>query len=175
MGEPKGFIVVPIGFGPSDDLRSLELDTDDNLKVAFAAAAQGLVGPHGWINGAWQKNPVSFGASAALGRSWSTIALPAGNSFVADSAVPAGEIWVITHQTAWVVSATITRMRFFLNISGVNFETWVQITPGSDVRYDRQGWWVLFPGDFMQLRVESATLNDDASAVAAGFRVDIDQ
>jgi hypothetical protein len=66
-------------------------------------------------------------------------------------------------------------VRFFLNIGGNNFETWVQVTPGSDVRYDRQGWWVLFPGDFMQLRVENATLNDDASAVATGFRVDVDQ
>ena len=35
MAAPKGFLVVPVGFNPDGDLRSLELDADDNLKVVI--------------------------------------------------------------------------------------------------------------------------------------------
>jgi hypothetical protein len=96
MGEPKGFLVVPIGFNPSDDLRSLELDASDNLKVAFAAAAQGLVGPHGWIGGAWQKNPLPLGHSGPINERLSTVVAGAPITTVLSGAVvPSGEIWWI--------------------------------------------------------------------------------
>ena len=33
MGEPKGFLVVPVGYNPSDIIRALELDASDRLIV----------------------------------------------------------------------------------------------------------------------------------------------
>ncbi len=70
MAAPKGFLVVPIGENPDGDLRMLELDANDYLKVVFAAAAQGLVGTHGWLDSAWQKNPLAFGFSGVQRSTW---------------------------------------------------------------------------------------------------------
>jgi hypothetical protein len=175
VGEPKGFLVVPIGFNPSDDLRSLELDADDNLKVAFAAAAQGLVGPHGWISGAWQKNPLLFGYSGQVARAITNLNLPAGQSTQSDSAVPAGEIWVLTHLTVNIVSAVMTNVQVRGTLGGVSTVLFEQLAPVTTKWYDRQGSWIFASGDVLQVIVFGAALNDDVVCRANGYRVDIDQ
>jgi len=37
MGEPKGYLVVPLGYNPDGRLRTFELDADDNLLVSLAS------------------------------------------------------------------------------------------------------------------------------------------
>jgi hypothetical protein len=175
MGEPKGFLVVPIGFNPSDDLRSLELDASDNLKVAFAAAAQGLVGPHGWVSGAWQKSALPFGPSGTVTRSFSNTSLPAGTSIKDDSIVPAGELWVITVVIAVMFSATITSMYPMVKVGGIYARIFSENAPITTYRYDRQCQVVLMPGDNLAIGVVGATLNDDVYMDALGYRMDIDQ
>ena len=175
MGDPKGLLVVPIGFGPTDLLRSLELDADDNLKVAFAAAAQGLVGEHGWISGAWQKNPLAFGYSERLsGRIFDT-ALVAGTTILQVSVVPAGEIWVLTSVAMLYIGTSPTYIQMFINDTVALELIARQPAPVSDQLYDRQGWWVLKAGDNVGYAVVGATLNDDLYGYYFGFRVDIDQ
>lgn len=39
MGEPKGKLVTPVADNPDDELRSLEVDASDNLKVAVESQA----------------------------------------------------------------------------------------------------------------------------------------
>ena len=177
MGEPKGLLVVPIGFGPTDLLRSLELDASDNLKVAFAAAAQGLVGTHGWIGGAWQKNPLLFGYTSDLFQEVSNTNLPAGTSFINAATVPAGEIWVFTniaHRYDGTPPAQILTSKHIdaIPADAVVFQT---LLPVSTQYYDRQGWWVLSEGWYLRSAIVGGTLGDDAYLRAWGFKVDIDQ
>ena len=175
MGEPKGFLVVPVGWNPSDKLRSLEVDDADNLKVAFAAAAQGLVGLHGWIGGAWKKAPIPFGISGSVYRFWMNTALAAGNVVVDDTAVPAGEVWVITRIGKRYDGTSPTNFNSAVISGAISATVSEQFAPVSAQWYFDTLNLVLFPGDILRVGIVGATLNDDLYASAAGYRIDIDQ
>jgi hypothetical protein len=175
MGEPKGFIVVPIGFGPSDDLRSIELDADDNLKVAFPAAAQGLVGPHGWIGGAWQKNPLPFGYSGFKGQYKENLSLPAGTSNLFSDVVPAGEIWVFSALSFQYTGTVPTAVNIQISDGTTFYIVYSVLAPVSTALYATQGVYIVPVGGQIAWQVQGATLNNDLKCWAVGYRVDIDQ
>ncbi len=134
-----------------------------------------LANNYGYVNGAWQKDPLTIGYSDTVLRSWSNLNLAAGANTVSDSAVPAGEIWIITNIATWYIG-TITGVVLTarINSGGSQYVIFRQSPIVSDTIYDRQGYWVLKPGDNLEIRVTNATLNDDAFGTAIGFRVDID-
>jgi len=175
MAEPRGYLVVPVGFNPSGDIRALELDADDAVLMAIESAAKGLVGPHGWIDGAWQKSPLPFGYSGQAKVSWGSTDLPAGASNLDSSPVPAGEVWVITQLSMVYYGTAPSRILMRVVISGDPYTIWQESSPASAVYYDHQGWWVLAEGDKCRLYVEGATAGDDVYGYALGFRVDVDQ
>lgn len=41
MADPKGFLIVPVGFNPDDDVRAFTVSADDYLKCVLAAGAAG--------------------------------------------------------------------------------------------------------------------------------------
>ena len=66
MADPKGFLVVPVGFRADGTIHALELDTSDRLKVLVDAItgsvivtqttpANLLTGIHGWDGDSWEK------------------------------------------------------------------------------------------------------------------------
>ena len=197
MAEPKGFLVVPLGFNPSGILRALELDESDRLKV-LVDSITGIVsvsldgqtgtlkvaqqspsslatGNHGWISGAWQKSPIPFGASGFVEESLVSTTLPAGTSFLSGTACPAGEMWVISNiairYTGTVAGVTINARI----VNSVNIDVFGVTPPVSGQYYDRQGHWVIFPGGYVRQLIIGATLNDDASLQYTGYKLDIDQ
>lgn len=106
MGEPVGNIVVICGLQSDGTIRAIELTDADAIKAAFASAAQGLVGNHGYIAGDWQKSPFPLGYS---GRK--TIAAAAqsdGSSptIATTAVVPAGELWLLQSVIMWHTDAT---------------------------------------------------------------------
>jgi len=175
MGEPKGFLVVPIGYNPSDALRALELDADDNLKVVFAAAAQGLVGEHGWIGGAWQKNPLQMGYSGQIAERVVEANGTGGSVALNGSAVPAGEIWVVTNIAARDVNTNPAAMLFQFVVGGGGMGVAAQAAPGANVSKGFQGTWILKAGDNVRVTMTGTALNDDLYLWFTGWRVDIDQ
>lgn len=197
MAEPKGPIVLICGVNPDGTLRTVELDADDFLRVTLAAqaanidvniAAQGVqltvkqptagdlkVGDHGWIGAAWQKQPLNIGVSAPLFRRFSTGTLPAGNSFLSDTAVPAGEIWQITTFAFQYYGTNPTHVDYIVYGDGADIYLHTQQTVVSDKFYALPGQVTLGAGDYLKLRVVGATLNDDLTATACGRRIDIDQ
>jgi len=146
--------------------------------VPVLADANGVlaVSNYGWIGGANQRNPLSFGFSAAVHRSISNADLAAGNNTIDDTPVPAGEIWIITNI---VISYTGTVAGVVINAccisGGGSYNLYEQRPPVSGQWYDRQGWWVLAPGDYLRWGCSGATAGDDGVLRSVGIRVDIDQ
>ncbi len=175
MAAPKGFLVVPIGENPDGDLRMLELDADDNLKVALAGAAQGLVGTHGWIAGAWQKDPLRFGYSGTVVLSASDTNLGAGANDVDLTTVPAGELQVITNIVWEYTGTTPTEVEVSLYDGSTAYPLFTVSNPITTEWYDKQGFWVVPPTGFIRCSIVGATAGDDLQLRATGFRVDLDQ
>ena len=197
MPEPKGFLVVPVGFRADGTLRALELTDSDELKVALATATGSdlltelqakletadleLVskilsnGPHGWISGVWQRNPLSFGFSGQVERLWTDTNLSAGANTVDDSAVPAGEIWIITQLSIMYDGTAPDDIQFAIRTVAQQIELFEVKDPVPSIFYDRQGWWILVQGDKLRLSCSGATAGNDLLGRAMGFRVDIDQ
>lgn len=144
----------------------------DDLERLEHAMAQN----HGWIGGAWQKDPLRLGYSGQILRVWSNTALSAGNVDVDDSAVPTGELWVITNFSAsYTGTVTNVSLRFTIKSGASRYTIYHQGGLSSALYVDRQGLWILKAGDILSVRVLNATLNDDLNAEAIGYRVDIDQ
>lgn len=53
------------------------------------------IGAHGWIGGAWQRNPLLLGYSARHTELWNETSVGAGYTEAASTAVPAGEIHTV--------------------------------------------------------------------------------
>lgn len=175
---------MPMVFGVTSTglMVPILVDTVGKLQVSVFSALPagtnriGAVGTEGWISSAWQKNPLRFGFSGLVSRLISSTTLAAGTNNLDDSAVPAGEFWVITNIAVDYVGTVANvgvRARI---VDGVNSPYLFEYNPTvSDHLGDRQGFWIVPSGANLRLTVIGATLNDDAYLWANGFRVDTDQ
>lgn len=147
-----------------------------NATATLAANQNVQARDYGWYSGAWQKNPLLMGYSAAVGEAVTNTSLAAGANTLSSTAVPAGEVHVITNIAA-AYSGTVTNviLTVRINDSGTIYELYGQKPPVTGVYYDRQGFWVLKPGAKIDLLINGATLNDDGFLYIAGFSFDIDQ
>jgi hypothetical protein len=144
----------------------------DSLERLEHAMAQN----HGYIGGAWQKDPISFGYSAQITGNFSNTNLSAGSNTLSGDTVPAGEIWVITNisvQYSGTVTSVILQAVLLMN--SISMPVGVAAPPVSGVNNPFQGWWVLAAGDIPRAVCSNATSGDDMYLVYSGFRVDIDQ
>lgn len=158
----------------SVDTDELVVNVDESVLPTGAAtsANQGAQGSKGWIDGAWQRSPIPFGASNSLGGYFSETSLPAGSSWVNDSAVSAGQIQIVTTHTFQAISASITRVRIEAYINGASYAVWAINNPVSGDYYQKTLSLTLFPGDYLRLRIEGATLNDDVYSWYGGYIMD---
>ena len=175
MGEPKGFLVVPIGYNPSGALRALELDTDDNLKIAFAAAAQGPVGDHGWIDGAWQKQPIFHGYSARINDRWQGVSDGVNSTQPKSTIVPAGEFHVINFVSTFHNDPTARSINVYAYDGTNNFEIATYSGIGGNVVQVLAVEFVLGPGDRIMIWCPGLASTQIIYGRLWGRRVDIDQ
>ncbi len=152
--------------------------TSAGVMVPIRVDANGLIDiqSKGWIASAWQKNPLLFGYSGQILIADTNTSLAAGNNTIDSSAVPAGEIWVITN-CAIAYSGTVAGVTMSAQLldAATGYTLYGVLAVTSGLFVDRQGWWVLIPGNKLRLSITGATLNDDGFLRATGFRVDIDQ
>lgn len=159
-----------IDHGVTDEnyVRPLRVDNDGRPEVAPQSV--------GWINGAWQKNPLRFGYSDTVEHRITATMVAGTNNL--NATVPAGEIWVINNTgcrydgSAAAAAATIAIIR-----GGNEYRLW-QMAVGSlksSEFYGRTGEWIAKPGDTLRLIINLATAGDSAQFHAVGYRVDIDQ
>lgn len=175
MGAPQGFLVVPIGVDPDGDLRMLELDADDALKVAFGEAAKGLVGLHGWYSSAWQKAPIPFGVSDSLAEFYSDTNLASGSVNITGDTVPAGELWVVTRSGMRYDGTSPTEILSILDGSALSFIYDQQLSPVTNTWYYCTVQLIALPGENLRWRVNGATAGDVGRFTYGGYKIDLDQ
>jgi hypothetical protein len=197
VGEPKGFLVLPIGYNPSDDLRSLELDASDNLKVVMgdtslsalltelqskvetsdfvSGALSAMNGNKGWISGAWQKQAFPLGYSDRKFQTVTTTSTVLGTYYAQTTAVPAGELWYV--QALAAVHDDAAAHLMILN--GYDGATIIQLAiNGALAQYTSLQTLspiVLKPGDTIYAQVTALPLGKSLFLNVWGYRVDIDQ
>lgn len=166
---------------------TLHNDADGDLYVRpadwFSGAATQLLDANGrtiikstgLVGGAQQADPIRFGYSAAIYRTQSNTNIPSATYDLDDSAVPAGEIWVITNIAIGYTGTAPTYIQASIVNSSTGYLLYRLTPPVSQVFYDRQGWFVLGPGDNLRVGCVGGTVGDDLFIRASGFRVDIDQ
>jgi len=145
MAIPKGNLRTPVGFNSAGLPRALEVDSKDLLKIAIGGVSS-----------------ISSKGIAVVNSS-----LPAGNSYIDSSAVPAGKIWIVSNVFFRYIGTPPTRVYVELSLADTSITVFMQASPSSGVGYDRQGWWVLQPGDFIRWSVYGATLDDDLYGYAS--------
>lgn len=186
MADPKGLLVVPVGYRADGSIHALELDNSDRLKVLIDSITGSVTvaqtnpanlqtGLNGWYGGSWQKAPIPFGASGIVSGIYSNTNLPAGTSTFNVATVPAGEYWNIKLFNVQAVTATATILRCGATLNGSQVFTVEQRGITTNQIYINNCDIFLFPGDTIDFNIVGATLNDDLVGRWAGYRVDIDQ
>jgi hypothetical protein len=127
----------------------------------------------GWDGSQWRKLTLQFGYTGIYVSQVVNTNLAAGTNNLSDTAVPAGEIHVITNILIRYVGTPPTQIAARIVSGAVIVDLFVVRSPVSAVSYDRQGWWVLGPGDVLRLSITGATATDDALIDIAGFRMTI--
>jgi len=124
---------------------------------------------YGLWGGAQKAGPVPFGANAAVAFSASNTSLAAGSSTLVVATAPAGTVYVLTSLAMYYGGTSPTNIQLRITAGGTVAIVALQLSPVTLTVYDRQGWWVLGPGDVFDVRVTGATLNDDLFGYATGF------
>ena len=130
---------------------------------------------HGYIGGAWQKDPIRLGFSAQRLINQVNTNLGDGTNNLDSASAAAGEIWVITNVAVrylGTVAGVVLKPGLFDGTNNYYFNYHASITSG--YWYTTQGEWILKEDDVIRLAIEGATATDDAYLRGSGFRVDID-
>ena len=170
MADPKGVLVVPVGFRSDGSIHAFELDSSDRLKVVVDSISNNLT--------VVQSDPgqlfVTWGATSkgargeGIAETVSNTALAAGTNSLDLTAVPANAVYVIKAISCRYVGTVATViLRLILTISGVQHHIKSFSPVLSNVMDVLTLDYPLQTGDNVRLQVLNATLNDDA--IVSGF------
>ena len=134
-----------------------------------------LVSAQGFINGAFQKSPLPFGPSRQQIDNVTNNSIVAGTSNQFNASVPAGEVWVFTNISI-LTSAAIAAGYINISIAGAggSANLFRQPTPAASILYTVQGYWVLFPGAYINYLIVGGVGGAIFVGSATGFAMDID-
>ena len=174
MSEAKGFIVIP-AWVDSGQVKPL---ADDNgyIPISIKNWVSSLIAQgYSWNGTQWVKNSIPFGFYDVYAESVSNTSLPAGTSSVSLSPVPEGEVWVINSINAFYISSSITSMliQCIKNKTSIVLSQPSAIASGEYFGYT--GNCVLKTEDKILVTVRGATLNDDLTVVAEGYKMKVTQ
>ena len=127
----------------------------------------------GWDGTQWRKLSLLFGYSGPYSESPSNTNLPAGDSNLAGSTVPAGEVWVVQGMMGEVISSTCTELRFgFWNGAAIIICKQV-LAPVSGQLYDYQGMLILAAGYYPLILLYDMTAGDYAYLNIWGYKMKV--
>lgn len=165
----SGGQLVAYGLNGANSPTKLLIDADGRLTVTRESYQ------HGYISGAWQKQPIQQGYSAVIRGNYVNSDLAAGTNTISGATVPAGEIWIVEAVSAYYngTVATVT-LRMYVNSSSVDYTLVTITTVVSGIWYPVVGSWSLAPGENLALIIANATIHNSANFRYLARRVDID-
>lgn len=177
--QPISAAALPLPTGASTSAAQATALTELQAKLETAdleiVTSIPSVGPHGWIDGAWQRNPLLFGYSGVLYKTTANTSLSLGENSVDTSACASYEFWVITNISVMYRGTSPDYMEVRIVFNSTNMKLYQIANPTSELFYDKQGWWVLGPSDYLRVYTDDATANDDMYIFVTGFRVSSNQ
>lgn len=126
-----------------------------------------------WDGTQWRKQPLLFGYSDVYDERISNINVPAGTVTQTFSAVPAGEVWVVTLFTAFPSQGNTTRVLMKMEGTSTHNLHVVPTPPGSTSVYVPVTPIILAATYYLEIVWENAALNDDFRASAMGYKMSI--
>lgn len=153
--------------GADDSGTSRQLKTDGSGRLMTVSM--------GMIEGSYHSNPIIFGASGQKIDNVTNNSIPAGTSNQPGATVPSGEVWVLTNISI-LTSAAIAAGYINVSIAGTggSANLFRQNNPAASILYSIQGYWVLFPGAYINYLIVGGVAAAIFVGSATGFRMDID-
>jgi hypothetical protein len=130
-------------------------------------------GGWGWDTSQWRKLPLLWGYSAKYQEAVLDSNMGAGDSGLEGSAVPAGEVWLVKHLSAFVVSATCTKIRFRAYKSPDYNQLADFVSPTTGVIVHLVCEVVMDEGTEMRAQFYDMTSGDDARFYISGYKMKI--
>lgn len=187
MGEPiaeVGYLAGLCGHNATSWEKVL-IDASKRLVVAIAAFTAAvevtqdtpgdlLIGSHGHIGGAWQKQPLIWGISDSVAEVITDENLGAGSQSKATTAIVAGEVHVVSTIAYRIDSGTCTRSDLNLVVDGTIILVQQKLPPVSGTWYLHTGEFVLAKDDYVYVSMVDLTAGDNLYLRYAAYRMDID-
>ncbi|MBA7572443.1 hypothetical protein ES708_14223 [subsurface metagenome] len=147
-----------------------------NYRRVQGEAAGGVPysGPHGWISGAWQKQPILMGFSARIRGLFTVTAVGAGDYEALTTAVPPGEVHYINFVSAYHDDPVSRSIFAYARGAGMNhgIATWKDSVAGVIQVCDSA--FVLGPGDQLRVKIYSMADTKKLTCLFWGRRIDTD-
>lgn len=163
MADPKGLLVVPIGYRADGSLHALELDDSDRLKVLIDSVTGTLI-----VNG---PSPSVLNPTGINTR-YENLNLPAGASVQTIFTVPANQTYQLTtfvqRYTGTVAGVSVTAR---IEDGATILQFFQQSPPVSGVFYTIVCDILLSAGNVLSCGLGGVTLNDDYLALAFCKRI----
>lgn len=167
---------LPVIFSNSEGTVDVNIvGSDIDVPVSIDAQTQDLnVLSHGYVNGAWQNNPMLFGYSD-IHREYVTYTTPSGMTYNMDMAeVPVGEIWVITSIGMMTDDGAIWGMYMSTRSDSNTYYVDQVRTPAANTMLSYTGWLILEPGLRIRGIFVNAASGKKLEMWVHGFKIDID-
>lgn len=187
MSEPVAEVGYLAGLCGHDGTEWLKVKVDSNgyLRVIGAGVAGAievtqdtpadlLTGIHGYTGTAWQKQHLLWGYYDTVSEAVVDLNLVAGTNLLYGTAVPAGEIWIVTTVVGRYDGAVATVLYAGCTVDGVAVSAVSAVPPTSEVWYPGVGQFILREGDKVYCFIYDAAAGDDGFLRYSGYKMKLD-
>lgn len=129
---------------------------------------------HGYINSAWQNNPIIWGISDTLNERVDDSSTPAGTHQIYTTTVPEGEIHRFTYISYYLASTTINNIVLIFWTNGTSLPFYSTTTLLNGIWVSQVADISLKEDDKISLYCQNCTAGDAMSLVVLGYKMDID-
>lgn len=178
MARPQGKIVQVHAIDPDGNIRAIECNGDDKLKVATS-----LDGVNIDVDGHVQVDVVTvptttvvstnsdkiFSIDSPLGMEWKDPNLPAGSSELFSPTCPADTIWVVTLGQVSTTSTTATRIVLAAVFAGITLHMLDITNPEAYITYAWTGNIYGEEGNYLSAIIVDASQGDALEAKVLGY------
>jgi hypothetical protein len=161
----------------SDILEEMQRQIDELARQMDELRTQeyNMAQNHGWIGGAWQKDPLADGYSGKKNQIVSNTNAAAGDNVLTSDTVPAGEIWNLQSIRAYNANNAPSAIVLYMSDGSADYYLNFTLSIGANVSLIWTGKFTMAPGEVLKAYFGGCTAGDDIHLIYSAVRVDIDQ